>query len=148
MVSAPALLCPHNQPWPASICPVLMPPAGPSIPRTQLEVSEAGLSIGAGVTLSRLMAALKEQIAAQPATRTRGLKALAQQLHWFAGLQIRNVATLGGNIVTASPISDLNPLWMAAGAAFVVASAGGVQRSLPASEFFLAYRWVVWSWRR
>ena len=36
------------------------------------------------------------------------------QLRWFAGNQIRNVACLGGNIATASPISDLNPIWVAA----------------------------------
>jgi len=34
---------------------------------------------------------------------------------WFAGNQIRNVSAIGGNIVTGSPISDLNPIWMAAG---------------------------------
>jgi xanthine dehydrogenase/oxidase len=37
---------------------------------------------------------------------------------WFAGNQIRNVSGLGGNIVTGSPISDLNPLWMASGTTF------------------------------
>lgn len=44
---------------------------------------------------------------------TRGLRAVLEQLRWFAGTQIRNVAAVGGNIVTASPISDLNPVWMA-----------------------------------
>lgn len=33
-------------------------------------------------------------------------------LKWFAGHQIRNVATFAGNIATASPISDLNPIFM------------------------------------
>ena len=32
-----------------------------------------------------------------------------QMARWFAGTQIRNVASIGGNICTASPISDLNP---------------------------------------
>jgi len=36
-------------------------------------------------------------------------------LHWFAGKQIRNAAAIGGNIMTGSPISDLNPIFMAAG---------------------------------
>ena len=31
-------------------------------------------------------------------------------LHWFAGKQIRNAAAVGGNIMTGSPISDLNPV--------------------------------------
>jgi xanthine dehydrogenase/oxidase len=38
---------------------------------------------------------------------------------WFAGNQIRNVSAVGGNIVTGSPISDLNPVWMASRTTFV-----------------------------
>ena len=38
------------------------------------------------------------------------VQAIIQQLRWFAGPQIRSVASLGGNIATASPISDLNPI--------------------------------------
>ena len=41
---------------------------------------------------------------------------------WFAGKQIRNVAAVGGNIMTGSPISDLNPIFMAAGCNLAVAS--------------------------
>jgi xanthine dehydrogenase/oxidase len=62
-------------------------------------------------------------------------------MHVVAGRQIRNTGTLGGNIATASPISDLNPLWMAFGATFTVVSKAGT-RTVPASKFFLAYRCV------
>lgn len=51
------------------------------------------------------------------ALRTRPVPACAPR-RWFAGNQIRNVSSLGGNIVTGSPISDLNPVWMASGATF------------------------------
>ena len=61
---------------------------------------------------------------------------------WFAGNQIRNVSAVGGNIVTGSPISDLNPIWMASRATFTVASAARGERTIPASHFFLAYRTV------
>lgn len=61
---------------------------------------------------------------------------------WFAGNQIRNVSALGGNIVTGSPISDLNPVWMASNATFTVASAERGCRDVPASHFFLGYRTV------
>lgn len=60
---------------------------------------------------------------------------------WFAGNQIRNVSAVGGNIVTGSPISDLNPLWMASGTLFVAAGKDTGERSVKASEFFLGYRW-------
>lgn len=46
------------------------------------------------------------------------MQAVVGQLRWFAGTQIRNVSSIGGNICTGSPISDLNPIWMAAGATF------------------------------
>lgn len=59
---------------------------------------------------------------------------------WFAGNQIRNVSAVGGNIVTGSPISDLNPIWMAAGATFVALGKGTGERAVPASQFFTGYR--------
>ena len=41
---------------------------------------------------------------------------------WFAGKQIRNVGSIGGNIITGSPISDLNPIFMASGCKLTLAS--------------------------
>ena len=57
-----------------------------------------------------------------------------------AGNQIRNTAGVGGNIVTGSPISDLNPIYMAARAVFTTAGEGTMSRTVPASNFFLGYR--------
>ena len=56
-------------------------------------------------------------------------RAVVEQARWFAGPPIRNTASLGGNICTASPISDLNPVWMAAGAEFVLLGEGTGERS-------------------
>ena len=39
---------------------------------------------------------------------------IIEMLRWFAGKQIRNVSSIAGNIMTGSPISDLNPIFMAA----------------------------------
>ncbi|GMG24023.1 unnamed protein product [Ambrosiozyma monospora] len=41
---------------------------------------------------------------------------ICQQLKLFASKAVRNVATAAGNIVTASPIADLNPILVACGA--------------------------------
>ena len=41
---------------------------------------------------------------------------------WFAGKQIRNVGSIGGNIITGSPISDLNPIFMASNSTLTLAS--------------------------
>lgn len=57
-------------------------------------------------------------------------------------LQIRNTASLGGNIATGSPISDLNPIWMASRTTFSIAGQGSPPRTVPARTFFLGYRCV------
>jgi hypothetical protein len=51
---------------------------------------------------------LKEAVATMPEWKTRLLRSVLENARWFAGEQIRNVAAIGGNICTASPISDLN----------------------------------------
>jgi xanthine dehydrogenase small subunit len=53
--------------------------------------------------------------------------------------QIQNRGTLGGNVVNASPAGDTLPVLLAADATFVLGSAGG-ERTVPASEFWPAYR--------
>ncbi|MCO5571007.1 hypothetical protein L7F22_024738 [Adiantum nelumboides] len=42
-----------------------------------------------------------------------GLSRIMSNISHFASTQIRNVACVGGNVATASPISDLNPVWLA-----------------------------------
>ena len=66
-------------------------------------------------------------------------------LRWFASTQIRNVACLGGNLVTASPISDMNPMLASLNAKLIIASLDGdsiLRRMVPVSDFFLRYRTV------
>lgn len=72
-----------------------------------------GFEIGAGVRLCDLMNFFKKVVTERAAHETLSCKAFIEQLKWFAGTQIRNAASVGGNSCTASPISDLNPLWMA-----------------------------------
>lgn len=77
--------------------------------------SDDGLKVGASVTLVDLQEALQHEINKQPDYKTRLYRSIVEMLHWFAGKQIRNVACIGGNIMTSSPISDLNPIFIAAG---------------------------------
>jgi xanthine dehydrogenase/oxidase len=67
------------------------------------------------------------------------LAAVAKVLRYFGGRQIRNTASLAGNVATASPISDMNPLLMAAGAIITALSADG-EHHLPMSSMFKGYR--------
>ncbi|KAJ1813892.1 hypothetical protein LPJ75_002996, partial [Coemansia sp. RSA 2598] len=98
------------------------------------------VTFGANITLERFARTLDGLVSAHGVERTQSFAALRDNLRFFAGNQIRNVATIAGNIATASPISDLNPVFMAAGATVVLASAGGGRRRVPMSEFFLGYR--------
>jgi xanthine dehydrogenase/oxidase len=72
--------------------------------------------------------------------RAMVLEALRKQLRYFAGRQIRNVASLAGNIATASPISDANPVLMAANATLEAFNKKDGSIALPMSEFLVAYR--------
>jgi xanthine dehydrogenase/oxidase len=77
----------------------------------------------------------------------RTVKPIHDMLRWFASTQIRNVACLGGNLVTASPISDMNPMLASMGGQLVISSIDEdgtsiAQRRVPVSDFFLSYRKV------
>ncbi len=84
--------------------------------------------IGAGVPLSDVMLAVG-----------RDLPALAGMLGVVGSRQIRNLATLGGNLGTGSPIGDSLPLLMAYGARVVLESVGG-RREVTLDRFLKGYR--------
>ena len=107
-----------------------------------LSVKDDGLEIVAAVRLSVFQNLLRMVLTDRVAYETSACKAFIEQIKWFAGTQIRNVASGGGNICTASSISDLNPLWMAAGAKFRVIDCKGNIRTVQAEDFFLGYRKV------
>ena len=60
-------------------------------------------------------------------------------LHRFASVQIRNAATIGGNIANGSPIADAPPALIALGARLGLRR-GAVRRVLALEDFFLEYR--------
>ena len=85
------------------------------------------LRIGGGVTLSELMSKLN------------GFTALREMLSVFGSQQIRNLATLGGNLGTASPIGDTLPVLIAYGAKVGLQSAEGA-REVALDGFVTGYR--------
>ncbi|XP_022211535.2 xanthine dehydrogenase [Drosophila obscura] len=110
----------------------------------EVRESEESIYFGAAVSLMEIDALLRQRIEELPETQTRLFQCAVDMLHYFAGKQIRNVACLGGNIMTGSPISDMNPVLTAAGARLQVASlAGGKisQRTVHmGTGFFTGYR--------
>ncbi|KAF2682324.1 hypothetical protein K458DRAFT_432835 [Lentithecium fluviatile CBS 122367] len=105
---------------------------------TELENAKE-LVLAANTPLTEIEA-LCRQVYAKLGKRAIVLEALRKQLRYFAGRQIRNVASLAGNIATASPISDANPVLLAAGATLEVVSKSEGSVDLPISSFFVAYR--------
>lgn len=65
--------------------------------------------------------------------------AMAKVLRYFAGRQIRNVASLAGNIATASPISDMNPVLLAINAT-IVSRTAEKEHLIPMVTMFRGYR--------
>ena len=88
----------------------------------------SAVELGAGASLS----------AVERSVRT-AFPAMAEMLSVFGSLQIRNVATLGGNLGTASPIGDMLPVLVAYDAV-VVLEGMNRRREIPVREFFTGYR--------
>ena len=68
---------------------------------------------------------------------------LADLFPQFASRLIRNGATLGGNLGTASPIGDAPPALLALDASLVLASAAGGEREVLMADYFTGYRQSV-----
>ena len=92
--------------------------------------SEEALAIGAAVTIAEI------------ASRNDLPACLAQGARSIGSPQIRNLATIGGNICNASPCGDTLAPLVALDASFVLASAAGT-RTVPAEEFFLGPKKTV-----
>jgi len=90
--------------------------------------SDSEIRIGAGVSLSHLEEALGEEV-----------PIFGELFPLFSSRLIRNRATLGGNLVNASPIGDSPPALLALDARVVLRSSEG-SREIPLDEFFLDYR--------
>ncbi len=94
----------------------------------RIRKSAGRVSIGARVSLTDLRAFVKESI-----------PEFARFLDLFASPQIKNVATLVGNVGNASPIADTPPFLLVSDAQISVAGPKG-KRKIPLEKFYLGYR--------
>ena len=97
------------------------------------------LELGGNVILTDLEEICLKAIEHYGPVKGQPFKAIHKQIHYFAGRQIRNVGTPAGNLATASPISDLNPVFMATNT-LLVAQSLDKTTEIPMSEFFKGYR--------
>lgn len=65
-----------------------------------------------------------------------GLRCLVEGAEVIGGHQVRNVATVGGNLVNASPAADLVPCLLALDGAVTLVGPGG-ERELPVERFLV-----------
>ena len=93
-----------------------------------LAVTADRIEIGAGLSLSAIERGLAGRVPLLDAV-------------WplFASPLIRNAATLGGNLGTASPIGDSAPALLALGASVVLVGRSG-EREVPLADYFTGYR--------
>ncbi len=97
------------------------------------------LEIGGNVVLTDLEHICLKAVEHYGPVRGQPFKAIHKQIHYFAGRQIRNVGTPAGNLATASPISDLNPVFVATNTVLVAKSLQK-ETEIPMSQFFKGYR--------
>jgi carbon-monoxide dehydrogenase medium subunit len=93
-------------------------------------LGDGGLRVGAAVSARRLELA-------QPVRD--GFAALAEGAGVVGSVQIRHLATLGGNLANAAPSADMAPPLLALDAELLIAGPRG-QRRVPATEFFVGVR--------
>ncbi|GGC20458.1 xanthine dehydrogenase small subunit [Marivita lacus] len=93
----------------------------------QIEESDDTLRIGAGVTMDRVLHAVKDL---HPS--------YAEMIRRYGSAQVRAAATIGGNIANGSPIGDNPPALIALGATLHL-RAGDHRRDMALEEFFIAY---------
>ncbi|MBN1218953.1 MAG: xanthine dehydrogenase family protein subunit M [Anaerolineae bacterium] len=97
------------------------------VPEVRQFASNGNLAFGAAVTVG--------QIAANPQIQ-QDYPALANGTGLIGSMQIRNMATVGGNLCNAAPSADTAPPLLVLGAQVVLASAQG-ERIVPLVKFFV-----------
>jgi CO/xanthine dehydrogenase FAD-binding subunit len=105
-----------------------------SIPALKKIKFESGMiTIGSAVTLSEIIQSdiLKSQA-----------PILVNAARTIAGPQIRNVATIGGNVVNASPAADMVPPLLVLESTVSIIQPNHITRQLPIQEFLKGYRAV------
>ena len=105
----------------------------------QYHFREDHVEIGGNVVLTDLEEICLKAVEHYGAVKGQPFKAIHKQIRYFAGRQIRNVGTPAGNLATASPISDLNPVFVAT-RTVLVAKSRDREIEIPMTDFFKGYR--------
>jgi xanthine dehydrogenase small subunit len=94
---------------------------------SKINVSSKDLNVGASTTIEALRQKLQKRY-----------PDFAELLRRYGSMQVRNAATLGGNIANGSPIGDSPPALIAIGASILL-NKNGKHRKIPIEDFFIKY---------
>ncbi len=96
-----------------------------------IEVADGCCILGGAVTVNEMQRSRVIQTA---------FPAVRDYFRLISSRQIRNVATLAGNIINGSPIADLSVFFLALDADVLLVNGKGVRTELPLRAFFLGYK--------
>ncbi len=92
-----------------------------------IDISDGEIRVGAAVTMADLHPVIAER-----------MPSYGEMIRRYGSDQVRQAATIGGNIVNGSPIGDNPPALIALGAMLHLRK-GSERRSLPIEDFFIDY---------
>ncbi|MCB5200064.1 FAD binding domain-containing protein [Loktanella sp. TSTF-M6] len=93
----------------------------------QITQTDDAIHFGSGVTMTRVLDAIAPHY-----------PSYAAMIRRYGSVQVRNAATIGGNIANGSPIGDNPPALIALGATLHL-RCGDATRDMPLQDFFLSY---------
>jgi xanthine dehydrogenase small subunit len=94
---------------------------------SKIDVSSKALNVGASTTIETLRHELQKKY-----------PDFSELLRRYGSMQVRNAATLGGNIANGSPIGDSPPALIAIGASILL-NQNGKHRKIAIEDFFIKY---------
>jgi len=94
---------------------------------SKINISRKVLNVGASTTIEVLRQELQKKY-----------PDFSELLRRYGSMQVRNAATLGGNIANGSPIGDSPPALIAIGASILL-NRNGKHRKIPIEDFFIRY---------
>ncbi len=97
----------------------------------KIEITAEKIILGGGVTVTQLW---------DSPEMNQIFPKLRQHLQLISSKQIRNMATIAGNFVNASPIGDLSVFFLALNAELCLKSEANTERRLALRNFFLDYK--------
>lgn len=103
------------------------------VPNT-IEINNGKIVVGAGINMTDFF---NNEIICSHFPQLKDFSLL------IASDQIRNMGTLAGNIVNASPIGDLSVLFMALEADLLLENNKGISRKITISDFFVDYKKTI-----